>query len=89
MVEIKRALVPYSSEEDKKKLEDYIIEVTGKMVDLGPISYGGKLTLQTMNVDFSNISKTTITCAHSCPGKHFKNVDEFIEWHRKEYKEIS
>ena len=84
MVEIKRVLVPYSSEENKKKLEDYIREVTGKSVDLGPISYGGKLTLQTMNVDLSNISSTNITCAPYFPGRHFEDVDEFIEWHRKQ-----
>ena len=84
MVKIKRVLVPYSNEEDKKKLEDYIREVTGKNVDLGPIGYGGELTLQTMNTDFSSITRTNITCVPHYPGKHFKNVDEFIEWHRKQ-----
>ena len=79
---VKKALVPYSNEENKKKLEDYIKGVTGKRIDLGPIHYGGKLTIQTMNVDFSEISTTNITCAPYFPGKHFKNVDEFIEWHK-------
>ena len=79
---VKRVLVPYSDEENRKKLEDYIEEATGKRVDLGPIRYGGQLTLQTMSVDFSEIGTTSITCAPYYPGKHFKNVDEFIEWHK-------
>ncbi len=80
-MKIKRVLVPYSTEKDKKKLESYIEKKTGRHVDLGDIHYGGKLTLQTMNIDLKHISSTNITCAHAFPGKHFKDVDEFIEWH--------
>ncbi len=78
-----RTLIPYGTEDEKKRLEDYISEKTGKDVDLGPIGYGGKLTLQTMDADLTNISYTQITYARGFPGKHFGSVDEFIEWHRR------
>ncbi|MBQ6477808.1 MAG: hypothetical protein IJI44_00415 [Erysipelotrichaceae bacterium] len=80
-MEIKRVLVPYSKVEDRTKLENYIERMTGRKVELGPIGYGGDLTLQTINVDLSGIGRTNITYAHYFPGKHFRNVDEFIEWH--------
>ena len=80
-MEIKRVLVPYSKVEDRTKLENYIEKKTGRKVDLGPIGYGGDLTLQTMDVDLSNIGRTNITCARYFPGRHFGSVDEFIEWH--------
>ena len=76
-----RVLVPYSSEYDKVRLQDYISKKTGRQIDLGPIGYGGKLTLQTMDVDLSNIDRCNVTCMGFFPGKHFKNVDEFLEWH--------
>lgn len=78
-----RTLVPYHTDEEKKKLEDYISERTGRNIDLGPIDYGGKLTLQTMDADFTNISSTQITYAGAFPGRHFRNVDEFIKWHSR------
>ena len=78
-----RTLVPYHTEEEKKRLEDYIFKKTGKRIDLGPIHYGGKLTLQTLDADLSHIDSTNITCAPYFPGPHFRNVDEFIDWHRR------
>ena len=76
-----RVLVPYSSEYDKVRLQDYISKKTRRQIDLGPIGYGGELTLQTMDVDLSNIDRCNVTCKGFFPGKHFKNVDEFLEWH--------
>ncbi len=79
----KKVIVAYSNTEDRKKLEDYIEEAKGRRIDLGPIGYDGKLTIQTMNTDLTNISTTNITCAACFPGMRFGNVDEFIEWHRR------
>ena len=78
---ITKVLVPYGDEENRKKLESYIEEKTGRKIDLGPVSYNGEATLQTMDVFFERISRTNITCAAYYPGKHFENVDEFIKWH--------
>ena len=82
-MKIERVLVPYHSEEEKKRLEDYLLEKTGRKTDLGPIQYGGKLTLQTIDIDLTKIGSTNITCAPYFPGLHFKNVNEFIEWHSR------
>ena len=78
-------LVSYSKEEDKKKMEDYIFEVTGNIVDLGPIGYNGELTINIFSHDLTRISRINITCAPYFPGKRFRNVDEFINWHRDNY----
>ena len=78
-----RTLVPYSNDSDKKKLEDYIKEKIGKHIDLGPIGYDGKPTIQTLDADLTHIDRTNITCAYAFPGIHFKNVDQFLEWHKQ------
>ena len=83
---ITKVLVPYEDEENRKKLESYIEEKTGRKIDLGPVGYDGKLTLQTMDIFFEEISRTNITCAAYCPGIRFKSVDEFIKWHSSLYK---
>ena len=81
-MEILGVLVSYSTEENKRKLEDYIEERTGRHVDLGPIGYDGKLTIQTMDADLTHIGRSNITCAPYFPGPRFRDVDEFIRWHR-------
>jgi len=80
---ITKVLVSYGDEENRKKLESYIEEKTGRKIDLGPVGYNGEATLQTMDVFFERISRTNITCAAYYPGKHFENVDEFIKWHSR------
>lgn len=82
---ITNVLVPYGDEENRKKLESYIEEKTGRKIDLGPIGYDGELTLQTMDVFFERISRTNITCVAYYPGKRFESVDEFIKWHSRLY----
>ena len=76
-----RALIPYSNEYDRDRLQKYLRKKTGRQIELGPIGYGGKLTLQTMDVDLTHIDRCNITCQHAFPGRHFKNVSEFLEWH--------
>ena len=78
-----KVLVSYRNETNKKKLEDYITEATNNSTDLGNIGYDGELTINTMNIDLTNISRTNITCAAAFPGVKFTEVDKFIEWHKR------
>ena len=80
---INKVFVPYGDDEDKKKLEDYIEEKTGERISLGPIGYGGELTIQMLDVFFNKINRINITCAALVSGKHFRSVDEFIKWHKR------
>ena len=75
-------LVSYGTEENQKKLEDYISEVTGHPVNLGPLGYDGAGTILIISYDLKKINRTNVTGAVWYPGRKFRRVDEFIEWHK-------
>lgn len=79
-------LVSYSKKESKQKLENYISEFTGRKINLGPIDYDGSLSINNISIDLRTISSVNITGAIHYPGKKFRDVDEFIEWHKKYFK---
>lgn len=81
----KEILVSYSKEENKKKLEDYIFEVTGKTIDLGPIGYNEDLSIKLFSFNLTDVEDCNIICASYFPGKRFEDVDEFIKWHKKTF----
>ena len=82
-MKVRKVLVSYRNETDKKKLEDYIREVTDNPIDLGDVGYDGALTINTMNIDLTNVNRTNITCAAAYPGPKFAEVDKFIKWHKR------
>lgn len=75
-------LASYSTEENKKKLEDYISEITGRSVDLGPLAYDGKGSILIIGPDLQKISSCNVTGAIHFPQRKFRDVDEFIDWHK-------
>ena len=78
---MRKVQVSYSTMEDQEKLVDYIYRKIGRRLKLGPISYGGKLTILVISLDLKQISGNNITGAIHFPGLRFRNVDEFIRWH--------
>ncbi len=77
-----KALVSCGTEENKKKLEDYISEKTGRSIDLGPLAYGGHGSILIISPDLQKISSCNVTGAIHFPQRKFRDVDEFIDWHK-------
>ena len=75
-------LVSYSTKENQRKLEEYISSKTGKQIDLGPLSYGGKGSIWVIDTDMRIVTGLNVTGAMYFPGKRFKSIEKFIEWHK-------
>ena len=78
-----KLIVPFHTEEEKRRLEDYFSERTGRPVDLGPIDYDGKMTIIAADADLTEFHHTNITCAACFPGMRFHDPVRFIKWHQR------
>ena len=81
----KRFLISYGDNKSQKKLEEYILKVTGSKHDFGPLGYDGKCTILSTDIELRHFSKVNVTGAIYFPGKKFRGVDEFINWYESQW----
>ena len=80
-MEVKEVLVYHSTDESRSKLDEYIYSKTGKKNTLRPLELGGKGSV--IDLDLNIKAGLTVITGVYFTGRRFKNVDEFINWHRR------